>query len=253
LFCTKFHKIALEIDGEKPYCFLLRMTLLKCCFVLFVVIHEVHSSRLSYANLNWITFRANHTTVSRRTQPQPQLVCVGLSCDQFQDILQVDCQVANASIHDPNCVPSGQQSDYQLQQLKITCEGYYGPHDRKYLLGGSCSLEYSIQKEDGDPIMVARRNKDGIFLVLFLMLMVIICPCICCVICFFCLEQCLFVRATRVNKRPIVVMRNPFGTRVLYYNSNWSEFKNCFDYVLFRLALISSIMMLFYEGNMRRG
>ncbi|KAK7463566.1 hypothetical protein VKT23_006912 [Stygiomarasmius scandens] len=113
-------------------------------------------SRVKLSSINALTFYAGEQTAFRRTEPLPQLVCIGKPCRLYQPEV-VRCR---------NIGGQGTEVDWKCEadlpealrfgKVQVSCEGWSGPGD-PYVLKDSCSLEYrlvevpaGLRKSDSD-------------------------------------------------------------------------------------------------------
>jgi store-operated calcium entry-associated regulatory factor len=95
-----------------------------------------------------LTFRDGRQTAAGRTSPLPQLRCVG--CGTFErQFAPQSARCTNAGVDDTGRVQWTCEADLD-QRVKfgvttVSCEGYSRPGD-PYILPGSCSLEYTLEK-----------------------------------------------------------------------------------------------------------
>ncbi|KAJ7678879.1 DUF1183-domain-containing protein [Mycena polygramma] len=112
-------------------------------------------SRLELAKIPALTFYKDALTEARRTKPIDQLICVGKPCRLFQPEV-VRCQSlggAGTEI-DWKCEADLPES-LRFGRVEVSCEGWSRPGDR-YVLKGSCSLEYRLVQVPG-----SLRNSDS--------------------------------------------------------------------------------------------
>ncbi|EIN03784.1 DUF1183-domain-containing protein [Punctularia strigosozonata HHB-11173 SS5] len=130
-------------------------------------------SKVALANIPSLTFYRDALTAARRTDPIPQLICVGKPCGWYQPDA-ILCRNAGGSGTDVNwkCEADLPES-LRLGRVEVSCEGWSGPGD-PYVLKGSCSLEYRLVhvpdnlRNQNDYDWSARRfNSDSIASILF--------------------------------------------------------------------------------------
>ncbi|GHJ89017.1 hypothetical protein NliqN6_5419 [Naganishia liquefaciens] len=95
-----------------------------------------------------LTFHKGGVTKAKRTEPIPQLTCKGKACKRYQpDVVQCtntgDDGLGNVQWKCEADMPSS----FRFGPVEVSCEGYSRPGD-KYVLQGSCGLEYSLVRID---------------------------------------------------------------------------------------------------------
>ncbi|KAK7033176.1 OPT oligopeptide transporter protein-domain-containing protein [Favolaschia claudopus] len=112
-------------------------------------------SRLELAKISALTFYKDSFTEARRTEPIPQLVCVGKPCKLYQPEV-VRCQSLGGSGTDIEWkCEADLPSTLRFGRVEVGCEGYNRPGD-PFVLRGSCSLEYRLVQVPG-----ALRDSDS--------------------------------------------------------------------------------------------
>ncbi|KAJ9110934.1 hypothetical protein QFC20_002700 [Naganishia adeliensis] len=101
-------------------------------------------------SIKTLTFHKDAVTKARRTTPIPQLTCKGKACKRFQpDVVQCtntgDDGLGNVQWKCEADMPSS----FRFGPVEVSCEGYNRPGDR-YVLQGSCGLEYNLVRVDTD-------------------------------------------------------------------------------------------------------
>ncbi|KAJ6513193.1 hypothetical protein C8R45DRAFT_962762 [Mycena sanguinolenta] len=105
-------------------------------------------SRVELAKISALTFYKDSVTEGRRTSPIPQLVCVGEPCNVYQPEV-VRCQSLGGSGTDIDWkCETDLPSSLRFGKVEVGCEGWSRPGDR-YVLAGSCSLEYRLVRVPG--------------------------------------------------------------------------------------------------------
>ncbi|KAG5438699.1 hypothetical protein PCANB_002419 [Pneumocystis canis] len=93
-----------------------------------------------------LTFYKGEYTKSERLTPSPQIVCVGGDAKGLYEPSVIQCKNMGSE-YDPEDIQwscsSLLPSFYKLGRTDVVCEGYSGPYD-KYVLKGSCFLEYTL-------------------------------------------------------------------------------------------------------------
>ncbi|KAL1740272.1 hypothetical protein HDZ31DRAFT_47815 [Schizophyllum fasciatum] len=102
-----------------------------------------------------LTFYAGEDTVARRSDPIPQLTCIGKPCKVYQPEV-VRCTNIGGSGTDVEwkCEADLPES-LRFGRVEVSCEGYSRPGD-SYVLKGSCGLQYKMVQVPG-----ALRNEDN--------------------------------------------------------------------------------------------
>ncbi|ORZ40380.1 hypothetical protein BCR44DRAFT_1495772 [Catenaria anguillulae PL171] len=108
-----------------------------------------------------LTLYKGKLTAGRRSPPVQQLMCVGGdACDYFEPPVM---QCKNMG-HDGREVQwrceSEMEDYYRLGTTTVTCEGYKNRND-KYILRGSCGVEYTLHLTDKGRDAIARRHHGG--------------------------------------------------------------------------------------------
>ncbi|XP_017290176.1 store-operated calcium entry-associated regulatory factor isoform X2 [Kryptolebias marmoratus] len=96
-----------------------------------------------------LTFHRNVYTTARRSNPVPQLKCVGGSagCHAFiPEVVQCLNRGWDGVDVQWECKTEMDKS-YQFGRIEVSCEGYNHPSD-PYVLRGSCGLEYTLELTD---------------------------------------------------------------------------------------------------------
>ncbi|KAF7336671.1 OPT-domain-containing protein [Mycena venus] len=106
-------------------------------------------SRLELARIPALTFYKDALTEARRTDPIPQLVCVGKPCKLYQPEV-VRCQsLGGAGTEIDWKCEADLPSSLRFGRVEVGCEGWSRPGD-PYVLKGSCSLEYRLVQVPGN-------------------------------------------------------------------------------------------------------
>jgi hypothetical protein len=111
-------------------------------------------TRVELATIPALTFYQDSVTLSRRTSPIPQLVCVGKACDLYQPevvrceniggggAVDVDWKVRSSrvvhfcSTHLFAQCEADLPASLRFGRVEVSCEGWSGPGD-SYVLKGS--------------------------------------------------------------------------------------------------------------------
>jgi len=100
-------------------------------------------SRVALAKISALTFYKDSVTLSRRTNPIPQLVCIGKACDLYMpDVVRCENIGGSAGEVDWKC-EADLPASLRFGRVEVSCEGWSGPGDA-YVLKGSCGLEYRL-------------------------------------------------------------------------------------------------------------
>jgi hypothetical protein len=116
------------------------LLLLLVAYVVATPLDSIHMSQISS-----LTFYKNMLTTARRTQPVPQLVCIGGNAQSTGYIpYSVTCinKGYNGLIYEWHCT-SMMDEFYSLGGVHVSCEGYNAAGDLNVLVG-SCSLNYEL-------------------------------------------------------------------------------------------------------------
>ncbi|KAH9972763.1 hypothetical protein BGW80DRAFT_1172618 [Lactifluus volemus] len=102
-------------------------------------------SRVKLTDISALTLYSGEPTLSRRGQPIRQLVCKGDACKLFTpDVIRCVNLGGEGTEVDWKCDTDLPEA-LRLGRVQVSCEGWSGPGD-SYVLKGSCSLEYRLQK-----------------------------------------------------------------------------------------------------------
>ncbi|KAI9183937.1 hypothetical protein H9P43_002989 [Blastocladiella emersonii ATCC 22665] len=117
--------------------------------------------RVLLKDVEVLTLRHGGMTAGRRSPPVPQLVCVGGdACAAFQPTVM---QCRNVG-HDGRQVQWSCKADmddyYRLGETTVSCEGYKNRKD-KYILAGSCGVEYTLHYTEKGRASAAYRAQQG--------------------------------------------------------------------------------------------
>lgn len=101
--------------------------------------------KIRLTDVSVVTLHYGKMTNSRRTNPVPQLKCVGgtAGCSAFTPSV-VQCYNRGSDGYDVQWeCKTDMDSQYRFGEISVSCEGYDYPDD-PYVLKGSCGLEYTI-------------------------------------------------------------------------------------------------------------
>ncbi|CAK5269341.1 unnamed protein product [Mycena citricolor] len=100
-------------------------------------------SRVQLAKIPALTFYKGEWTQSRRTEPLPQLTCVGKPCKLFTpDVVRCESLGGSGTDIDWKCHADLPDS-LRLGRVSVSCEGFSKPGD-PWVLKDSCALEYRL-------------------------------------------------------------------------------------------------------------
>jgi hypothetical protein len=101
--------------------------------------------RLDIRDVNTLIFYQNQSTISRRTDPIPQLECIGGTASHMSSFIidRVECRKID---HEWQC-HSNLNDNYRLISSKVSCEGYDHSKDWQIVVG-SCGLQYLLDYTD---------------------------------------------------------------------------------------------------------
>jgi hypothetical protein len=103
------------------------------------------SDSIHYKDIKALTLRRGYMTTGRRSDPVPQLVCVGGSAQHAEQPAVVQCQNAgfDGQSYQWKCEADVDES-LRIGEVTVTCEGYHHRDDQMVLVG-SCGLEYTLE------------------------------------------------------------------------------------------------------------
>ncbi len=145
---------------------------------------DLKKEGIDLKNVNAITFSPHKYTTGNRSNPIPQLNCVGgNACDQSSIVKNIQC--VNKGIDDNGNVQweckTKLPSNFELSNTNVNCEGLRGSND-KIKLKGSCGLKYNLDNKNRN----INRNKNihntnnsyilWIIIIIFVLFLVIIPP-----------------------------------------------------------------------------
>lgn len=114
--------------------------------LLLLVTHTLAASdSIHMGEISSLTFHKNTLTTTRRTDPVPQLACVGGTAENSGYIpptVQCMNKGFNGESYDWSCV-SFMDENYKIGSVHVVCEGYNGSGDLN-ITKGSCSLEFEL-------------------------------------------------------------------------------------------------------------
>ncbi|WVF70434.1 hypothetical protein IAT40_005224 [Kwoniella sp. CBS 6097] len=104
------------------------------------------AKKVALKGIKSLTFYADQQTASRRTEPIPQLTCVGSACDLYQpEVVQCINMGDDGSGGVQWRCDTDLPSSLRLGKIDVSCEGWSGPGD-KNVLQGSCGLTYNLHR-----------------------------------------------------------------------------------------------------------
>jgi len=100
-------------------------------------------TRVALAKIPALTFYQDSITLSRRTNPIPQLTCIGKACDLYMpEVVRCENIGGQGGEVDWKC-EADLPGSLRFGRVEVSCEGWSGPGD-PYVLKGSCGLEYRL-------------------------------------------------------------------------------------------------------------
>ncbi|XP_005810431.1 store-operated calcium entry-associated regulatory factor [Xiphophorus maculatus] len=117
--------------------------------LLFVLVETTYSwnqDSVLLRDIQALTFYRNRFTTARRSNPVPQLKCVGGSagCHVFiPDVVQCVNRGWDGVDVQWEC-KTDMDNAYRFGAIEVSCEGYSHPSD-DYILKGSCGLEFTLE------------------------------------------------------------------------------------------------------------
>ncbi|XP_041839717.1 store-operated calcium entry-associated regulatory factor isoform X2 [Melanotaenia boesemani] len=109
-------------------------------------IHSWNDGSILLRDVQALTLYRNRYTTARRSNPVPQLKCVGGSagCHVFvPEVVQCLNRGWDGVDVQWEC-KTDMDNSYRFGQIEVSCEGYNHPADA-YVLKGSCGLEYTLE------------------------------------------------------------------------------------------------------------
>ncbi|KAJ7455392.1 DUF1183-domain-containing protein [Mycena galericulata] len=105
-------------------------------------------SRIELARIPALTFYKDSLTEARRTDPIPQLICVGKPCKLYTpEVVRCQSLGGSGTEIDWKCEADLPES-LRFGRVQVSCEGWSRAGD-PYVLKGSCSLEYRLVQVPG--------------------------------------------------------------------------------------------------------
>ncbi|KAJ5475870.1 hypothetical protein N7475_001599 [Penicillium sp. IBT 31633x] len=115
------------------------------------------------SNVQTLTLRANRMTNSRRVSPIPQLSCVGpkQTCKLYQpEVMRCTNQGYDYDEEDVQWTCTADlPAEFKLGATDVICEGYRNADD-KWVLKGSCGVEYRMLLTDAGEKKFGWKNRD---------------------------------------------------------------------------------------------
>ncbi|KAM4751449.1 store-operated calcium entry-associated regulatory factor [Anableps anableps] len=115
-------------------------------FVLMETTYSWNQDSVLLRDIQALTFYKNRYTTARRSNPVPQLKCVGgtAGCYAFiPDVVQCVNKGWDGVDVQWEC-KTDMDNAYRFGVIEVSCEGYSHPSD-DYILKGSCGLEYTLE------------------------------------------------------------------------------------------------------------
>ncbi|KAL1724323.1 hypothetical protein EV715DRAFT_285491 [Schizophyllum commune] len=101
-----------------------------------------------------LTFYAGEETVARRSDPIPQLTCIGRPCKIYQPEVIRCTNIGGTGTEVEWKCEADLPEALRFGRVEVSCEGYSRPGD-PYVLKGSCGLQYKLVQVPG-----TLRNED---------------------------------------------------------------------------------------------
>ncbi|KZT06139.1 DUF1183-domain-containing protein [Laetiporus sulphureus 93-53] len=99
--------------------------------------------KVALSRIKSLTFYKDSYTTARRTQPLPQLICIGKPCNVYQpEVVRCTNVGGEGTDVDWKCEADLPEA-LRFGRVEVSCEGWSGPGDPD-ILKGSCSLEYRL-------------------------------------------------------------------------------------------------------------
>lgn len=109
-----------------------------------VTLEAKDSKKVLLRSIKKLELYTNQMTKGRRHPPVPQAYCAdGEACDEFKPTMFTCTNVPKPREMLWDCHPLEKTDKFVVRVFKVSCEGYTSPKD-KYILAGSCGLEYSV-------------------------------------------------------------------------------------------------------------
>lgn len=133
------------------------------------------------SNVQTLTLRSGRQTSNRRVSSIPQLKCIGPSrkiCSLHTiDVMQCTNQGYDYDEEDVQWSCSASlPAEFKLGETEVICEGYRDPDD-KWVLKGSCGVEYRLLLTDAGEETYGRMENDhpGVSLLIYFIIFAVIC------------------------------------------------------------------------------
>ena len=127
--------------------------------------YTTNSNRVLLQDIEAVTFKTGGLT----TDLYPQISCKGLYCDESwnYDINSIQCVnkgfdgkgiqwECSAVVNNKN-----ERYTYKISNYQVTCKGYDYPDD-PYILHGSCSVEYTLDRNTNKPTVIHHPQTETI-------------------------------------------------------------------------------------------
>ncbi|KAJ5783831.1 uncharacterized protein N7518_009508 [Penicillium psychrosexuale] len=117
------------------------------------------------SNVQTLTLRAHRMTTARRVSPIPQLSCAGPSkqtCNLYQpETMRCTNQGYDYDVEDVQWTCTADMpAEFKLGATDVICEGYRNADD-KWVLKGSCGVEYRLLLTEAGEKRFGKRNVDS--------------------------------------------------------------------------------------------
>ena len=132
---------------------------------------EAMLDRVLLKNVETLTLRHGHFTTGRRSDPIPQITCVGGSarCAHIPEVIQCENKGSNGTDIQWEC-KADMGRRYSFGEINVVCEGYEHAND-PYIMEGSCGLEFTLNR--GYKGVMNRQSPLASFFNLFLLIFAI--------------------------------------------------------------------------------
>ncbi|KAI0346307.1 DUF1183-domain-containing protein [Trametopsis cervina] len=100
-------------------------------------------SKIALASIKSLTFYQDGLTTARRTEPIPQLSCIGKACNLYTpEVVRCTNVGGHGADIDWKCEADLPEA-LRFGRVEVSCEGWSGPDD-PFVLKGSCALNYRL-------------------------------------------------------------------------------------------------------------
>lgn len=130
-------------------------------FIFFICINGFqYYDKILLSKIQALTFYKEKYTKASRFRPSPQIVCVGGDAKGLYEPSVIQCKNIGSEYDSEDVQWSCSSilpSFYKLGKTDVICEGYSGPDD-KYVLKGSCLVEYTLHLTEEGRIYYRKHN-----------------------------------------------------------------------------------------------